>query len=1731
MPAVPVPPILNKQRGGVVAPGRPSRRPSARPSSATKVRNAPATSSSGERKSGLVLGESMIVHNNYSTVVPREDRDYAWVQLTKGDASWTLAPVLDIRNVGSRQVVTVQVFNAPSRGASQAASSPTSRIQRQFFIEDVCFLQPPVQNVAQSQTPHTLHTLEKRLTEGSCYTWLGDRSILSLNPFTAPVLRDRVLSDFLFQAVSRSVATSGDTTTIVLQGVAGSGKSSNFGLLIEELSRGHPSARGSMLFREAKRVLNFFGNIRTVRNRDSNRYCHMASAHGVTLLDTDKEDDSSSAPKIGIAGGSHTCALFEAARIDARNPGDSTFHVIKSFFAYLKLLDALHEPVYKKKHIQGISDEYIPQQAKTGTSTAQLPPQGGGPPQIAGIANPPSNVPDGVSQGNAQSEFLHHHVQLGAGDPNKTLCVDASLEARLAFSPNEITHDQLLGCIAAADRDLGSLDLESLYMLPEAGYRFLHPTEMEDQFPISRAHTTSDSISRNELLLAARFIDMRRLLEQFGVGTKVLNQILTVLNVTLSLGNVEFRRGTAEGAAHLTDRGKAAVEDLAMLLGLSMNAEVLEEVFLIEAYDPKHLDEEIELDREDAGNIHKARDVLSACRIRDELAAALYKSVFNFIEDTLNDAIAKYDMADSREEIVKRVLDAKNKKSRSGASEVAPLLGGGQGTTSRRRSSAEDRAVDDDDDEDDPNAVRASPTLDKKKGEGEADGSADLQGEDENPRSQQQPTTASSHITSTTNAIEQLQLLDGFGFEALQYNSLEQFLRNYAVEKLRGVFETACADLWTKDLRDDVLTMENENNEALAQAFTFAPNEHDPRHTNAGLLKFLEDGLIPELIEDSTTRNMRPLGWNLSKIADMPGDFTFGHGVIEKENAPGTDPNEKRTSGGRGSVEGRNVAIEEPYSARSTGSNASTSSTTHALHRRTWRSHLTDKIDKQFLARLDDVYSEYNTRKKLSETSTVSAAMLTGDGPPETAEYVTAVPTRSQFVIHHSAGDVSYSTEGFLVQNCPLATSAAESLHDILIETQPQLVTVGGVLENFLEDCGSERTSIKPVTKSSHFRRELGIMMDRVTKTPSSRMYFVQCVKPNFSKRPLNFESTMVQRQLRGLAVPGLQELIRSIYDIKVPIAVFLRKYRYLLEDHFATAVGKKVKEDDAGRSGKRIVTGKLLQQVDAELALAASQKSQKGPIEREEALILAQGLCEKIMEEHFFPLSVDDEYVIGRNYVFMRAGPALDNLNRASCYINGTLYLQSWARSRAIQKKMHLIDPPMGEAIVSSHNRQKIAISPEMKKEWRAMYLATKEHLRKKHVTEAKTFFGSLLAVLAEEERRGASMRTPTTGEQPQPLDNSGQKQLSIPLFTIAWQRAASRLMRVFDETFPDNRNDFCNRETTEDLCLEMEKMAAMLREAASGPGLQSVINPSIDDDDDEDEDTATAANNSKSVTMSEARYNAIAHALAPFVDLGELKAQAFAQLKHVREDMKNRRTMKQGNVADDSTKKDNEQKKTDADTIEEAHDMLLDFAAEAQHLLVHVETIDVSDETEERRPLEVVNERNLSFYPDFRSKTEVAACASRVQFLLNACVFNFSSGSTNAKASKTARLTGEWKLRQELAKQNMHFHEARKQLKELTMSVNDDVDALQLDAGVSRTQAPRAVRDILAGEGLQLVQMAQRNLTRFIPVCTTNEALEVTGELLTPVMAEELRRLYAWKKRAIQLIRWRKLGRGYYN
>lgn len=153
-------------------------------------------------------------------------------------------------------------------------------------------------------------------------------------------------------------------------------------------------------------------------------------------------------------------------------------------------------------------------------------------------------------------------------------------------------------------------------------------------------------------------------------------------------------------------------------------------------------------------------------------------------------------------------------------------------------------------------------------------------------------------------------------------------------------------------------------------------------------------------------------------------------------------------------------------------------------------------------------------------------------GQGRTKCYTQPLQSRTDFVIHHYAGMVTYDSTGFLDKN-------KDRLNKICLEAL--VSSTNPLLQKLFPK--SETAVTSRVTLGGQFRNNLNSLM---TKLNSTEPHYIRCIKPNPHKQPKNFEGFLCLQQLRYAGVFEAVAIRKQGFPFRHNHADFVKRYGFI---------------------------------------------------------------------------------------------------------------------------------------------------------------------------------------------------------------------------------------------------------------------------------------------------------------------------------------------------------------------------------------------------------------------------------------------------------------------------------------------------------------------------------------------------------------------------------------------------------
>ncbi|GLD91537.1 hypothetical protein PINS_up000070 [Pythium insidiosum] len=135
---------------------------------------------------------------------------------------------------------------------------------------------------------------------------------------------------------------------------------------------------------------------------------------------------------------------------------------------------------------------------------------------------------------------------------------------------------------------------------------------------------------------------------------------------------------------------------------------------------------------------------------------------------------------------------------------------------------------------------------------------------------------------------------------------------------------------------------------------------------------------------------------------------------------------------------------------------------------------------------------------------------------------------RTQFIINHYAGSVTYETVGFMEKH---RDTLQKDLLDLIQSSRVDLLVELFDEQETLGDSGGARNKAGMKSLGSQFKQSLSQLMENISSTNT---HYVRCIKPNSNKSPTEFNKRMVVEQLRSAGVIEAIRITRSGYPSRL---------------------------------------------------------------------------------------------------------------------------------------------------------------------------------------------------------------------------------------------------------------------------------------------------------------------------------------------------------------------------------------------------------------------------------------------------------------------------------------------------------------------------------------------------------------------------------------------------------------------
>jgi len=250
-----------------------------------------------------------------------------------------------------------------------------------------------------------------------------------------------------------------------------------------------------------------------------------------------------------------------------------------------------------------------------------------------------------------------------------------------------------------------------------------------------------------------------------------------------------------------------------------------------------------------------------------------------------------------------------------------------------------------------------------------------------------------------------------------------------------------------------------------------------------------------------------------------------------------------------------------------------------------------------------------------------------------------------EFGIKHYAGEVVYSTKGFLEKN--QLSQPPEVLELLDISTN--------VVMQQLAPEQSDAMRGRKVTISSGFRKNLNSLIDKLNK---SNAHFIRCIKPNSKKVPKDFDSPAVIEQMTCAGIEEAVKLRKLGYAFRQTFKAFIGRYLIILPKaerrKIATATGISLERSVATQQSHR---------------QSATVIGLQGDNEKKAVSMLVDALPHSLSGQDC-TVFAKTQCVIGKTKVFVKEAlyQTLEN-NRNKAFVHPTVKIQACVRGWLVRK------------------------------------------------------------------------------------------------------------------------------------------------------------------------------------------------------------------------------------------------------------------------------------------------------------------------------------------------------------------------------------------------------------------------------------------------------------------------------
>lgn len=153
------------------------------------------------------------------------------------------------------------------------------------------------------------------------------------------------------------------------------------------------------------------------------------------------------------------------------------------------------------------------------------------------------------------------------------------------------------------------------------------------------------------------------------------------------------------------------------------------------------------------------------------------------------------------------------------------------------------------------------------------------------------------------------------------------------------------------------------------------------------------------------------------------------------------------------------------------------------------------------------------------------------------------------FTVTHYAGEVNYSTEGWLEKNNALLSVEAEALIEASTHNVVKTLTQAAHSKDADEDTGEGggTTSVTSVTNQSVSKKYLRDLDKLLATLEECALHYIRTFKPNLEQKPGKWGGAVILDQMLQSGGMDLVKIMHSGYPNRMEFKYLLQRYLYFI--------------------------------------------------------------------------------------------------------------------------------------------------------------------------------------------------------------------------------------------------------------------------------------------------------------------------------------------------------------------------------------------------------------------------------------------------------------------------------------------------------------------------------------------------------------------------------------------------------